>query len=77
MATYKVGPTFHAELEAAGVPMDGYSWEIHSGEFIFADSTPQATRDAVAAVYAAHDPTKQTDPPIVPYPPGPPPPAIL
>ena len=69
MVAWKIGPTFVDELRAAGVTLDGYSWDWMAGEFLFREDVPQATRDAVAAVYAAHDPAAQTDPPT-PYPPG-------
>jgi hypothetical protein len=67
---WKIGPTFASELAAAGVSLDGYSWNIFDGTFTYNHDVPVATRDAVAAVYAAHDPEAQTDPPTVPYPPG-------
>jgi hypothetical protein len=70
MVAWKIGPTFVDELRAAGVTLDGYSWDWMAGEFLFREDVPQATRDAVAAVYAAHDPAAQTDPPTVSYPPG-------
>jgi hypothetical protein len=75
MIDWKIGPTFADELRAAGVPSDGYSWDYMAGEFLYRDDCPQAVRDQVAAVYAAHDPAAQTDPPTVPYPPGVPPPS--
>ena len=70
MADWKIGPTFTDECRAAGISMDGWLWSVFDGTFTFNDDVPQATRDAVAAVYAAHDPMAQTDPPTVPYPPG-------
>jgi len=70
MVDWKIGPTFAAELQAASATLDGYSWNIMTGEFTFSAAVPQAVRDQVAAVYAAHDPAAQTDPPTVPYPPG-------
>jgi hypothetical protein len=70
MVDWKIGPTFVSELHAVGVSLDGYSWDIMSGDIRFMDDVPQAVRDQVAAVYAAHDPAAQTDPPTVPYPPG-------
>lgn len=69
MVDWKIGPTFVDEVRAAGVTFEGYSWNVMSGEFLFQEDVPQATRDAVAAVYGAHDPAAQTDPPT-PYPPG-------
>jgi hypothetical protein len=70
MAEWKIGPTFVDECRAAGIDMNGWSWSIFDGNFAFNADVPQATRDAVATVYAAHDPAAQTDPPTVPYPPG-------
>jgi hypothetical protein len=76
MVAWKIGPTFHAECIAAGVignDWNGWSWDLWTGEIIYVDPrVPQAVRDTVAAVYAAHDPAAQTDPPT-PYPPGAPP----
>jgi hypothetical protein len=69
MTEWKIGPTFVPELQAAGETLDGYGWDIMSGAFGFNDDVPQAVRDQVAAVYAAHDPAAQTDPPT-PWPPG-------
>ena len=54
----KIGPTFPAEITAAGISFEGWSWSIVDGTFLFNDDVPQETRDAVAAVYAKHDPTK-------------------
>lgn len=76
MVAWKIGPTFPAECVAASIDPNGWSWNIIGGTFSFTNAVPQATRDAIAAVYAAHDPAAQTVPPTVPYPPGlPPPPA--
>lgn len=69
MATYKIGPTFQAELEAAGVPRDGYSWDIMGGTFAFNADASESLADQVDAVFAAHDPTAQTVPPTH-WPPG-------
>jgi hypothetical protein len=69
MVSWKIGPTFVSELEAAGVPLEGYSWDITAGTFSFSAGVPETLVDQVAAVYAAHDPAAQTDPPT-PYPPG-------
>ena len=69
MSDWKIGPTFVDECKAAGISMDGWAWSILDGTFIFNEDVPQATRDAVAAVYAAHDPAAQTEPPT-PWPPG-------
>ena len=70
MADWKIGPTFVDECRAAGIDMNGWAWGIFDGAITFNDDVPQATRDQVSAVYAAHDPAAQTDPPTVPYPPG-------
>jgi hypothetical protein len=69
MVAWKIGPTWQAECVAAGIAGDGWSWDIMTGEFQFNDGVPQAMRDAIAVVYAAHDPAAQTVPPT-PYPPG-------
>lgn len=69
MVDWKIGPTFPDEIAAAGISFEGWSWNIIDGTFSFNDDVPQATRDAVLAVYAVHDPTKQTVPPT-PWPPG-------
>jgi hypothetical protein len=69
MATWKIGPTFADELVAAGLTLEGYSWDIMTGEINYAADMPQEIIDLIEAVYAVHDPAKQTDPPT-PYPPG-------
>jgi len=69
MADWKIGPTFTDECRAAGISMNGWGWNIFDGTFSFNDDVPQATRDQIAAVYTAHDPSKQTDPPTI-YLPG-------
>jgi hypothetical protein len=58
MPDFKIGPNFADEVRAAGIDMDGWAWNIVTGEVTFNDDVPQETRDGVAAVYAKHDPTK-------------------
>jgi hypothetical protein len=70
MVAWKIGPTWQQECVAAGIDGDGWGWNIMDGTFTFNDTVSQETRDAIAAVYAAHDPTQQTDPPTTPWPPG-------
>lgn len=70
MAEWKIGPTFLDELKAAGAPTDDMGWNIFTGNIWFGPSISEAGVDLVNAVYAAHDPLAQTDPPTVPYPPG-------
>jgi hypothetical protein len=72
MVDWNIGPTFTAELRAANVPLDGYSWDWATGDITFAESVSDAVVTQVNAVYAAHDPAAQTVPPA-PYPPGSPP----
>jgi hypothetical protein len=58
----KIGPTFSAELQAAGL-----FWLAQSGQFtwgsdgkiVFAESATQSQKNAVAVVYEAHDPEAQ------------------
>ena len=51
-----IGPSFARELAAAGVSMEGFSWGP-DGVIEFREDVPQAVRDQVADVLAAHDPT--------------------
>lgn len=51
----KIGPTFAAELTAAGIPLDGIVWDPAPGVIL---ACPDAEKAQVAAVLAAHDPTK-------------------
>ncbi|WP_312993958.1 hypothetical protein [Achromobacter animicus] len=68
----KIGPTFHAELMAAGLAGLPFIWR-EDGTFLFTteatDISPVAMTpdqiDAVLAVYAAHDPEAPA-PPNVP-----------
>lgn len=52
--TKPIGPGFAGELAAAGLAGLPFSWSV-DGEFHFAASVSQEQRDAVLAVYAAHD----------------------
>jgi hypothetical protein len=51
----KIGPTFAAELSTASIPPDGISWDPITGVIL---ACPDAWKTQVAAVLAAHDPTK-------------------
>lgn len=53
-----IGPTFANELKAAGLDGLPFSWG-EDGQFCFDPSLPQVSREAILAVYAAHDPKKQ------------------
>lgn len=55
----RIGENFHNELSAAGLLHVAFSFSPETGECIFCDTVPQAERDAVLAVIAAHDPTKR------------------
>lgn len=50
----KIGPTFYAELQAAGLAGLPFSWG-EDGLFFAASITPEQ-RAAIEAVLAAHDP---------------------
>lgn len=52
-----IGPTFYAEIKAAGLTGLPFSWG-DDGKIEFHVDMLQSQRDAVLAVYAAHDPTK-------------------
>jgi hypothetical protein len=49
-----IGPTFFDEIKAAGISGDGWACSV-DGRFSF-NALPQATQDAILAVYAAHNP---------------------
>lgn len=49
-----IGPNFIYELKAAGISLNGWTWG-KDGTFQF-NALPQPTRDAILAVYAAHNP---------------------
>jgi hypothetical protein len=53
-----IGPSFSEELLAAGVSLEGIAWG-EDGQLCFVDDVPQAVRDTVAIVLAAHDPTRE------------------
>lgn len=49
-----IGLTFFDEIKAAGISGDGWACRV-DGNFSFG-SLPQATQDAILAIYAAHNP---------------------
>ncbi len=53
-----IGPSFGEEIAAAGLAGFPFSWG-GDGTFEFAPAMTQAQRDAVRAVYAAPDPTRE------------------
>ena len=55
MAQKAIGPTFPDELRAAKVPLDGIAWGA-DGAISYREDVPQAVKDQVAAIYAAHNP---------------------
>jgi hypothetical protein len=57
----KIGPTFGAELFAANLGGLQFSW-AEDGTFLFGPTMTESQIEAVQAVYAAHDPTKQVTP---------------
>lgn len=59
-----IDPSFPKELFAAGLTGKPFSWS-EAGEFIFNESMTGEEKDAVLAVYAAHDPETPA-PPSVP-----------
>lgn len=50
-----IGPSFGDELIQGGVSPEGIAWG-DDGEIAYREDVPQATRDAVAAVLASHNP---------------------
>jgi hypothetical protein len=56
MAQKAIGPTFPADLEAAGLLGLAFAWSP-DGTMAFDPSMTPAQVAAVEAVYAAHDPT--------------------
>src|SRR5260370_38466914 len=50
-----IGPTFPDELRATKVPLDGIAWGA-DGAISYREDVPQAVKDQVAALYAAHNP---------------------
>lgn len=63
MTEPKIGLTFVEECRAAGISMDGWAWSMMDGQLFFNEDVPQETRDKIAAVLAAHDPTKKPEQP--------------
>lgn len=59
-----IGPSFPKELLDAGLTGKPFSWS-DAGEFIFNESMTREEKDAVLAVYAAHNPMVEA-PPVVP-----------
>jgi hypothetical protein len=57
----RIGPSFDAELRAAGLAGEAFSWGS-DGKIEFREDVPRATRDQVMAVLAAHDPTRPAPP---------------
>ena len=53
----KIGPSFAAELAAAGLG-NGMSWDAASGDLFFMPDVSSAAQAQAKAVLAAHDPTK-------------------
>lgn len=51
-----IGLTFAAELAAAGIPLDGLSWDAEAGVLIAWSGDDQRT--AAEAILAKHDPAK-------------------
>ncbi len=58
MTQKAIGPTFPAELQAAGVLELQFSWDM-DGNIYFGESITEEQKTAIEAVYAAHDPSKQ------------------
>lgn len=52
----KIGITFTSELKAAGLLLDGITWDPETGEINFDTSVSDERRAAIMAVYEAHDP---------------------
>ncbi len=57
MMAVLIGPTFSAELQAAGISLNGISWDTGTG-VIMSDDPAQVV--AAEAVLAKHDPTRTT-----------------
>ncbi len=51
----RIGPTFAAELRAAGATLEGLSWS-ENGEINYADDYPGADKATVQQVFEAHQP---------------------
>lgn len=60
MTQKAIGPSFFDELTVyGGLVGEHFSWD-DEGNLYFFDDTPKAVSDGVKAVYAAHDPSKQS-----------------
>jgi hypothetical protein len=57
MTTKAIGPTFFAELKAAGLVGLPFSWGA-DGSLTFSETLTAEQISAIGAVYAAHDPSK-------------------
>lgn len=58
-----IGPSFYDELKAAGLLGLPFSWS-DDGDILFGDAMTQQQRDAVMAVYQAHDPSAPAKPTV-------------
>ena len=58
----KIGPTFYNELVAAGLAGLPFAWDAEAGTFTFDPTMTEQQIAGVLAVYAAHDPTRTTEP---------------
>lgn len=56
----KIGPTFPAELQAAGLPLNGISWDTANGVFVSTTGWNPTQLAEGEAVLAAHNPNAQT-----------------
>jgi hypothetical protein len=60
MTQKAIGPSFFDELSAhGGIVGEHFTWDSE-GNLYFFDDTPKSVVDGVKAVYAAHDPGKQS-----------------
>ena len=57
MAQKQIGPNFANELAAANLAGLPFSWDA-AGDITYAEAITPQQQAAIAAVYAAHDPTK-------------------
>lgn len=55
----RIGPSFDDEIRAAGLAALPFSWG-NDGDIQFGASMTQEQRAAVQAVYAAHDPNRES-----------------
>jgi hypothetical protein len=65
MSQKAIGPTFPAELSAAGLLGLAFAWDA-DGNITFDPTMTSTQVAAVEAVYAEHDPTKTLPAPEVP-----------